>query len=134
MKRLNFSWKYALIITGVVVLAFLVMDFNTRMAALRRLTLEKETVAAQLAGLQMTQTRLQTAIAYATSEAAVEDWAYEDGNLVRPGDNPIVPVGPGDSTPAPAPTPVVVTAQVSNWQMWLWLFVDVNELRTSRSP
>jgi len=134
MKRFNFSWKYALIITGLVLLAFLVMDFNTRIAALRRLTLEKEAVSAQLVSLQQTNAALQTQIAYATSEAAVEDWAYEEGNLVRPGDNPVVPIAPPGGTPIVTPTPVETITTVNNWEMWLWLFVDVKEGRSSRAP
>jgi len=124
MKRPKFSWKYALIITGVVVLAYLVMDFNNRMAALRHLTAEKEVVAAELGSLEKTQVALQTQIAFATSEAAVEKWAYEEGHMVQPGDNPVIPIAPAGSTPVPTPLPESSRTTVSNWQMWLWLFVD----------
>jgi hypothetical protein len=75
--------------------------------------------------LQQTQASLQTQIAYATSEKAVADWAYAEGHMIRPGDNPVVPVAPGAVTPAPTPARVVVRPVVENWQMWLWLFVDV---------
>ena len=30
MKRPNFSWKYAVLIVGLVVIAYLVMNFNSR--------------------------------------------------------------------------------------------------------
>jgi len=79
MKRPSFSWKYALIIIGLFVLAYLVMDFNNRMAALRRLSAQKEDVTQQLAGQKQTEAYLQTQIAYATSDASVEQWAYEEG-------------------------------------------------------
>lgn len=125
MKPPNFSWKYALIIIGLVVLASLGVDFNRRMVRLRQLSEQKERVAAQLEGLKRTQRYLETQIAYATSEAAVVRWAYEEGKMVRPGDNPIVPLPPADSTPVPTPTPVETMQAVRNWQVWLWLFVDV---------
>ena len=35
MRRLKFNWKYALLIVGVLVLALLVIDFNSRMADMR---------------------------------------------------------------------------------------------------
>jgi cell division protein FtsB len=124
MKRVNFSWKYAVLILGVVVIAFLVMNFNSRIANLRRLSVQREAVAARLQGLESTQAMLQTQIARATSEAAVIEWAYQEGNLVRPGDNPVVPVPPEGSTPVPTPTPAVPRPQLQTWQMWLWLFTD----------
>jgi hypothetical protein len=124
MKRPRFSWRYALLITGVVVLSYLVMDFNSRMTELRQLTLQKEVVSGKLAGLEGTQASLQTQIAYATSDAAVMRWAYEDAHMVRSGDNPVVPLAPPASTPMPTPTPVVTQAAVSNWQVWMWLLVD----------
>ena len=124
MRGLKFSWKYALAIIGVLFMAYLVMDFNSRTAELRRLTVQKEQVAGQVTYLVRTQNTLQTQIAYAASDAAVADWAYQEGHMVRPGDNPVVPVAPPGSTPAPTPTPVIERPVVSNWQMWLWLFVD----------
>lgn len=111
-------------IAGLIFLAYMVMDFNSRMAELRSLSVQKERVGAQVTGLERTQQALRTQIAYATSDAAVVDWAYEEGHLVRPGDNPVVPVPPLGSTPAPTPTQVVERPVVNNWQMWLWLFVD----------
>jgi cell division protein FtsB len=124
MKRVNFSWKYAVLIIGLIVIAYLVMNFNNRIANLRRLSIQREAVAARLEGLKSTNAILQTQIARATSEAAVIEWAYQEGNLVRPGDNPVVPVPPEGSTPVPTPTPAVPRPQVKPWQMWMWLFVD----------
>ncbi len=109
---MNFSWKYAVLIVGLVVIAYLVMNFNSRIANLRRLSVQREAVAARLEGLESTQALLQTQIARATSEAAVIEWAYQEGNLVRPGDNPVVPVPPEGSTPVPTPTPAVPRPQV----------------------
>ena len=126
MKRPGFSWRYTLIIIGLVVLAFLVMDFNNRMGALRRLTAQKEEVAAQMEGQLGTQAAVQTKIAHAASDDAVEQWAYEEGSMVRSGDVPVVPVAPSDSTPVPLPTTTTVSTPVPNWQFWLWLFVDAD--------
>jgi cell division protein FtsB len=124
MKRPVFSWKYALMILGVVVLAYMVMDFNNRVSELHRLSNQKEAVAAEVSSLEKTQNALETKIAYATSEAAVVDWAYEEGHMVGPGDNPVVPIAPSVGTPFPTPTPSVTQQAVSNWQMWMRLFLD----------
>ena len=49
------GWKPVLILVGFAVLVFLVMDFNSRMAELRRLTAEKEDVSARVTSLVETQ-------------------------------------------------------------------------------
>jgi cell division protein FtsB len=125
MKPPSFSWRYALIIIGFVVLAYLVMDFNHRMASLRRLSAQKEVVAAQLEGQQQTEAYLNTQIAYSTSDDAVVQWAYEEGSMVRQGDVPVVPVPPAGSTPMPTPVKTAVVTQAANWQYWVELFVDM---------
>ena len=127
MKRPKFSWKYAVLILTVVLLAYLVMDFNNRMSNLRVLSAEKERVAAQVTSLEQDHRKLETQIAYATSEPAVIQWAYEDGRLVQAGDYAVIPLPPGQSTPVPTPTPMVTRPKVDNWQVWLWLFVDKTE-------
>jgi len=124
MKTPVSAWKSALMVIGIALLAYLVMDFNSRMADLRRLSAKKEVVEAELTGLVRTQISLQTQIAYATSEQAVRDWAYESGHMVLPGDNPVVPLAPESATPVPTPTTAAPQPVVDNWQMWLWLFVD----------
>ena len=124
MKRPNFSWKYAIIICGVVLLAYLVMAFNNRVADLRHQAIQKESVAANLESLEETRTGLGTQIAFATSDAAVVEWAYDDGNMIQDGDHPVVVLPVIEGTQAPPPTPFVAQPTVSRWQMWWWLFVE----------
>ena len=124
MKRLPFSWKNFLAIIGVAGLAYMVIGFNSRMARLRELRVQYEQVSAQLEALQRENSRLQTQVAEATSDAPVLRWAYEEGHMVQPGDHVIVPLAPGGSTPAPTPTPQPQLKAVKNWQMWVLLFVD----------
>ncbi|OGO41040.1 MAG: hypothetical protein A2W36_02760 [Chloroflexi bacterium RBG_16_58_14] len=124
MKGPIFSWKAAALIAGLLVIAYLMMNFNSRIAEMRRLTVQRESVAARLEGLEETRTALTTQIAEATAEGAVIEWAYQEGSMVRPGDNPVVPLAPQGSTPVPTPAPVVQRPLVKSWQMWLWLFTD----------
>ena len=127
MKGPIFSWKAVALIIGLLVIAYLMMSFNSRIAEMRRLTVQRESAATRLAGLEETRTVIQTQIAEATAEQAVIEWAYQEGSMVRPGDNPVVPLAPGGSTPVPTPTPVVQRPVVKSWQMWLWLFTDSGE-------
>ena len=124
MKGPIFSWKAAALIAGLLVIAYLMMNFNSRIAEMRRLTVQRESVAARLEGLEETRTALTTQIAEATAEGAVIEWAYQEGSMVRPGDNPVVPLAPQGSTPVPTPAPVVQRPLVKSWQIWLWLFTD----------
>jgi outer membrane murein-binding lipoprotein Lpp len=124
MKPLKFSWKYAIIILGIILLAYLVLDFNSRMANMRNLSTQRDRVATQLSELEQEQARLSTQIAFATSDAAVVQWAYGDGRMVRAGDNPVIPLPPAESTPVPPPAPMITQPVVDNWQIWMWLFVD----------
>jgi uncharacterized protein (DUF58 family) len=123
MMKERRGWRYGLLVMGLAVLALLVMDFNSRMAELRRLTAERELVSARVTQQVQTQNALKQQIAYATSERAVMEWAYQDGRMVRPGDNPVVPVAPAGATPSPTPAQVVTQVTVSNWERWLSLFI-----------
>jgi len=127
MKRPKFSWKYAVIVVSIILLAYLVMDFNNRMTNLRALSAQKDQVAVQVTKLEQNRASLETQIAEATSEAAVVDWAYENGRMVQSGDNPVIPLAPAQSTPIPTRVPVVTRPAVDNWEVWLLLFVDKAE-------
>jgi hypothetical protein len=124
MKTWERSWKYILSALGMVVLVLMVMDFNSRMAELRRLTSEKEVIGKQATHLSQTNVFLETRIAYATSDQAVEQFAREEQHLQKPGDNPVVPMAPANSTPIPTIAPVVTPKVINNWDLWMGLFID----------
>ena len=124
MKISGKGWKPVLMLIGFAVLVLLVMDFNNRMAELRRLTAEKEDVSARVTSLVETQLALETQVAYATSEAAVYYWAYNFEHLGKEGDVLVVPIQPEGSLPQPTPTPVVTPEVIQKWQVWLSLFID----------
>jgi cell division protein FtsB len=118
----NQGWKYGLLVMGLMLLALLVMDFNNRMAELHRLTAERELVGAQMESLSQTKQALEIEIQYATSEAAVLDWAYEDGHMVRPGDNPVIPLQPSQVVATPTPRPIPTVTAVNSRDAWWALF------------
>jgi hypothetical protein len=124
MKRTWLGWKYALIVIGLVVLTLLVMDFNNRMAEQRRLSDKREDVAVEATDLRHTQVYLETQIAYATSEAAVREWAYEEGHMVREGENLVIPLEYPGFTPKVTIIPTATPEPETNFQIWLSLFLE----------
>ncbi len=124
MKRTWLGWKYALIVIGLVVLTLLVMDFNNRMAEQRRLSDKREDVAVEATDLRHTQVYLETQIAYAMSEAAVDEWAYEEGHMVREGENLVIPLEYPGFTPEVTVIPTITPEPETNFQIWLSLFLE----------
>jgi hypothetical protein len=122
MKPSRTRIRQGLIIAGMIVIVLLVMDFNTRMAELSRLKAYSEQVAADATESLQTLVYLETQMAYATSDQAVEDWARVQARMIRPGDHAIVPLA-GEG-PLATPTPMVVEAPtpVQPWRVWLDLF------------
>lgn len=122
MLNLPINVRRVAVIIGMIMLVFIVLEFNRRLEELTLLNKQNELVHAQATQAIQTQTTLQTSVAYAGSTNAVEEWARTDGHYIQDGDLPVVPIGqPGAapiemSTPAPAPTPM------ANWQVWWDLF------------
>lgn len=124
MKNLNKNSRYFIMIVGVGILVLLVLGFNNRIATLRRLEDDAEKVGTQVALLEGTEVVLVTQIAYATSDAAVEAWAYEEARMIREGDHPVAPISPHESTPEPSLIVVPAPQTIENWQVWKALFFD----------
>lgn len=114
--------KYVALVISLAIMAYLVMEFNARTAELNRLRAEQELVARRLEERQATLSAYQAQISYATSEAAVLKWAYEN-HMARPGDVVVAPVEPGQATPTPAPTATPPPPPKSNFERWLALFL-----------
>ncbi len=112
--------KYGVLIFTLVILAFLVMDFNARTAELNQLIIEREAVTERLLERQQARDALATQIAYATSPAAAAEWAYEN-HMALPGDQVVVPVQVSPVTPTPTVIPVVQPTQMNNLDRWLLL-------------
>ena len=126
MLNLPINVRRVTVIIGMIMLVFIVLEFNRRLEELTLLNKQNEFVQAQATQSMQTQTALQTQVAYAGSTNAVEEWARTDGHYIQDGDLPVVPIGqPGSapiemSTPPPTPTPM------QNWQVWWDLFFGEN--------
>jgi hypothetical protein len=115
--------KYAVVVLSLALAIFMVIDFNGRLTELNRLRAEEVVVSSRLEGQLQTKSGLEAQIAFATSDAAVIKWAYEN-HMARPGDLRVVPIQIDPITPAPTPIPMTVVVEVHNLDRWLSLFVD----------
>ncbi len=123
---MKIKWRNVLIVLGLVLAVFLLVDFNRRMVQLDRLTTELKTDQVEATMVVQTQTSLASAVAYATSGGAVEQWAYENG-MVRPSEYPVgvLPGTGGTSTPVFTQTPA--SEKIPIWRIWWELFFGNHE-------
>jgi cell division protein FtsB len=122
MENMKLTGKKILAVFGLVILAYLILDLNHRVSELMRLTSERDALATSVAEVKQTQSFLESQIAYANSDAAVEKWAREDASMARAGDHPVVMLPDPKYTPQPTPTLVVTQVVMQNWQIWGELF------------
>src|SRR3972149_10044413 len=116
-----FKWRNVIIIVGIFLAVVLLMDFNRRMEELDRLDSQLNAVRAEATAVIQTQTALAGQVAYASSDLAVEEWAYEN-KLVRPGEHPVGVVPASNITPTPEPPLTTPEEKISNWRIWWELF------------
>jgi cell division protein FtsB len=116
------GWRYLVLLAGLALLALLVIEFNSRMTELNRLTEDRQEIQTRFNEVAGTKAALETQVAYAASNQAVEDWAYEQGRMIRPGDVPVIPLESTVTAAVPTPRPTVVATELSNWESWVALF------------
>jgi cell division protein FtsB len=122
-RKFPFDLKKVAFVVAAIVLFFLVMDLNNRLNELSRLSAQRDEAQQVVDNLEQTLSILNTQIAYATSEGAVEQWAYEEGHMVREGENLIIPLQPAGATQEPLIVLTATPQTISNWDVWLALFL-----------
>ena len=122
MSDFPINLRRVFIAAGILILMFMVMDFNTRLENLNRLNDQREVVREQATQAMQTELAMRTAVAYATSDQAVEDWARSEGRYQKPGDQPVVPLGQPGSEPVISSTPTPFPTPKPNWLIWQELF------------
>ena len=106
----------------IVILAFVVLEFNRRLEELKLLDKQHELVFEQATKSVETQVALQTQVAYAGSTAAVEEWARTEGKYIQDGDLPVVPIAQPGAAPLEVATLVPQPTPQPNWKEWWDLF------------
>jgi len=122
---MKFKWRNILILLGLFLAVVLLIDFNRRMEELDNLTTKLGSVRAEGTAIMQTQEELLTKVAYATSDQAVEQWAYQN-KWVRVGEHPVQLEPSGGTTPTPVPVPVTQAEIQPNWRIWWQLFFGAN--------
>lgn len=120
-KMKLFSGKWIFIVL-IAILFAMVLGLNTRLSEFFRLNRQLGEMQDRIANLEATSIALETDIAYANTEKAVEEWARTYERMGKEGDQLIIPIPPADVTPDVnyLPTPALQTAE--NWQIW-WEFL-----------
>ena len=122
MYNLPISVRRVAAMIGILMLVFIVLEFNRRLEELKLLNEQSSFIQAQATQAIQTQSALQTQVAYANSNAAVEEWARTDGHYIQDGDLPVVPIGQPGEAPIEASTPIPVPTPRQNWEIWWDLF------------
>ena len=122
MANFPIQWRRVGLLIGVGILVLVIVDLNARLEGLNELNNEVSVVRVQATQAMQTQLALQTQVAYANSDQAVEDYARAESHMIQEGDIPVVPVGAANATPAPEVTPTPSPAPMTNWEIWWMLF------------
>ena len=112
------------VIIGIAAALLIMLDFNRRQAEAQRLEADRDHLATEVAQLAYENAVLETQVAYATTDAAVIEWAHEQGKLVQPDEVLVVPIVP-TAQPTAAPPPLAPPPQPATWRLWWNLFFDV---------
>jgi len=122
---MKFKWRNVLIVLGLVLAVVLLIDFNRRMEELDSLTAKLNSVQAEGTSVMQTQVALVTQVAFATSDQAGDQWAYQN-KMVRNGEHAIQLEPSGTITATPVPAPVTQAQALPTWRIWWELFFGTN--------
>jgi len=117
----SFNFKQTLLIIIIIGFVFMMMDLNSRLSALFRLTGQRDEVSTEVSQLQSTEDAVQAQIDFATSDAAVGQWALQE-HMVTKGDKLIIPLPGAKATPVPKVQPTPVPETATTWEVWRELF------------
>jgi cell division protein FtsB len=122
MQKIKTYWKKWIFVFLLVILFFMVMGLNSSISEYFQLTEQRNQMTERIDNLEATQYALETQIAYADSDKAVEEWARTYERYVKSGDQVIIPLSPEDVTPEinylETPTP----SDEENWEIWWEMF------------
>jgi cell division protein FtsB len=121
MKKI-LSDKRVIVVILVIILVFLLIDFNQRMVLLSKLRKQEKQLQQEYSQLEATRSALETQIAFANSDEAVEKWAREEGGMIQEGDIPIVLLPPSEPVVPQTTREAITVDQVENWEIWRELF------------
>ncbi len=122
MPAIHINFRRVLTIAGIVILVLMVVDLNRRLESLNTLSKQAELRRVQATDAMQTQIALQTAVAFAASTEAVNEWARSEAGMAQEGDQMVVPLGVPGSEPVETVEPPPPPTPVPNWRVWWNLF------------
>jgi hypothetical protein len=120
-SRQGFNFKQIFLIVMIMGFVFMMMDLNSRLSALFRLTGQRDQVSTEVVHLQATKDEIQRKIDFARSDGYVGQWARQQ-HMGLPGDKLLAPLAGGKVTPQPKVQPEVTEETSSEWEVWRELF------------
>ena len=118
MPKKNYDKKQLIIISFIALFFFMLLGLNSRLSELFHLTDQQAVMQTKVVSLKETEMTLNTQIAVATSDLAVEGWARNQAHMAQNGDQVIVPLQPTTSSIIQGITPTPTSAPLENWQIW----------------
>jgi hypothetical protein len=122
MKAVWDSRKRIIGLGAIALLVWFMMNINSRLSEYFHLSSERDKIDAQVNDLRATKVALDTLAAYATSDAAVIDWARNEAHMALPGDNVMIPITPDNPVIKSEPQVTSLPNPIENWQVWYTLF------------
>ena len=113
-----------LALLGVGVAVVIVGAFNRRWVAGQGIIESQQVLETKVALLERERGLLLTQVAYATTDAAVIEWAHAQGKQALEGEVLVVPLPGATPLPTPTSTPLPGPSVLSNWQLWGVLFFE----------
>ena len=124
MLKSPFNVRRVIAFAGIFILVLFFIEFNSRLEELNRLNDQRDQMRALATQAMQTQIALQTQVAFAGSDEAVEEWARTEGHYMQEGDQPVIPVSVPGSDPVIENTPVPTPTPMQNWEIWWTLFFE----------
>jgi len=121
IKLINKRWIFVVLF---IFLFIMVLGLNARISEYFRLSGQHDQMQVRIDQLKGTQVSLETQIAYAASDKAVEEWARTYERMGRPGDQIIIPIPEKDVTQEINYIAPLMPEEQENWQIWMRLFFD----------
>ncbi len=118
------NWQIVLIVL-IVIGGRLTLDLGQRIVEGQQKVAQQRQLEAELVALMQERKQLEAAKAYYSSPAFVEDWAHDEGKMVRDGEVLVIPIYEQPAQPAPTLAAPPSTEQaVPPWHVWWTLFFD----------
>jgi len=118
MPKKNYDKKQLIVISLIALFFFMLLGLNSRLSELFHLTDQQSVMQTKVVSLKETEMALNTQIAVATSDLAVEAWARNQAHMAQIGDQVIVPLQPTTSSIILGITPTPTSPPLENWQIW----------------